>query len=356
MMITHLELRDFRGYEKLSLDLEDGLTAIAGPNASGKSNLVEAIHYLSLARSWRTPDDKDLIRDGCDSASIKATVKEGGLIRKIEIEIGKGKKKVLLNGKPVRRLSELARLTNVIVFAPSDVALFTSSPSERRNFLDVSLGKKSSDYFSLISKYGKLLKERNALLKRENPDLRLIEVLTEQMVEVSLPLVRYRRLYVDEINKILPSIVETVRGEPCKAKIHYRPFIKDGDGFIEAARKTYQDSLQSDLIHKSTSVGPHREDFSFKLNGKDISTHGSQGENRIAVFALKMCPYFLIEDKDRKPICVLDDVASELDETKVKNTLNFAKTLSQTFVTSTKLEIDGAAHIDVSANNAIIRR
>jgi DNA replication and repair protein RecF len=123
MILTHLELRNFRSYAETSLDFGDRLNLILGPNAAGKSNLAEAIHYLSLARSWRTPDDRLLIKDGCESALIRATVSEGGLTRQIEIEIARGHKRIAINGKNVRRISELSKLVNVIVFAPSDVGL-----------------------------------------------------------------------------------------------------------------------------------------------------------------------------------------------------------------------------------------
>jgi len=355
MILTHLELRDFRNYPRLTLDPGKGLNLILGDNGAGKSNLAEAVHYLSLARSWRTPDDRLLIRDHSESALIHASIQEGGLNREIEIEIAKNRKKIAINGKNIRRLSELSKLVNVIVFAPSDVSLFLGSPGERRSFLDVALGKQSLDYFSLISRYNRLLQERNAALKRQNPDRGIVSVLTKQMIEVAEPLVRFRHMYVNEINRVLPDLVSRLRGEESKASIVYHPFVRDDEGFVEAAEKAFAEALEADMLHRSTSVGPHREDFSFRLNGKNIAEYGSQGENRLAVFALKIAPYFLIEDGDKKPICVLDDVTSELDSAHQKNLLELVKTLSQVFLTATKLDIEGASIIDVSANKAIRR-
>jgi len=355
MILTHLGLRDFRNYPVLSLDPGSGLNLILGDNAAGKSNLAEAVHYLSLARSWRTQEDRLLIRDHAESALIQASIQEGGLTRQIEIEIAKNHKRITVNGKNVRRLSELSKLVNVIVFAPNDVSLFLNSPGERRNFLDVALGKQSLDYFSLISRYNRLLQERNAALKRLRPDRGIVAVLTKQMIEVAEPLVKLRHMYVNEINRVLPDLVGRLRGEPSKASIVYRPFVKDDDEFAQAAEKAFGEALENDLLHRSTSVGPHREDFSFRLNGKNVAEYGSQGENRLAVFALKIAPYFLIEDEAKKPICVLDDVTSELDGAHQKNLLEFVKTLSQVFLTATKLDIEGASIIDVSANKAIRR-
>lgn len=355
MILKRLRLRNFRSYPELDLSFDAGLTLITGPNAAGKSNLAEAIHYLSLARSWRTSDDRLLIGENGDSATILANLEEGVLQRSVSIEIGKGRKKIEINGKPVRRLSELSKLVNVIIFSPSDVPLFLESPGERRNFLDVALSKQSLDYFSLISRYNRLLLERNAALKREKPDLALIEVLTGQMIEVAEPLDKYRHMYVEQLNETLPGLLSQLRGEATTAQLIYRPFVRDDDEFPKRAKKAFAEALESDLFHKSTSIGPHREDFSFRLNGKNVADYGSQGENRLSVFALKLAPYFLIEDAGKKPICVLDDVTSELDEGHKKNLLEFVKSLSQTFITATELKIEGASNIEVSSHKAIRR-
>jgi DNA replication and repair protein RecF len=357
MILTHLELRNFRSYSELQLDFAEGLNLILGPNAVGKSNLAEAIHYLSLARSWRSQDDRLLIKDGCESALIRANVSEGGLTRQIEIEIARGHKRIAINGKNVRRISELSKLVNVIVFAPSDVGLFVNSPGERRNFLDVALSKQSLDYFSLISRYNRLLLERNAALKRSNVDLKVVEVLTQQMIEVAEPLVKLRHMYVNELNRVLPDLIHELRDPASQASIVYHPFVKDDGAFAKTARQAFKEALESDLLHRSTSIGPHREDFQFRLNGKNVADYGSQGENRLAVLSLKLAPYFLIEDADKKPICVLDDATSELDPAHQKALVNFAKEkLHQVFITATTLEIEGASIIDVSANKAIRRK
>lgn len=353
MILSHLELSNFRSYESLSLDLPTGLCLIEGANAVGKSNLAEAIYYLSLARSWRTSDDRALVADQSEMAYISASVKEGELSRTIEIEISKTHKKIKVNGKIVRRLSDLSKLTNVIVFSPSDVPLFMSSPGERRNYLDVALSKHSPDYFSLISRYNRLLYERNSCLKKEQPDRRLIEVITKQMIEVAEPLLRYRSMYIASLNEVLPDLLNRLNDEPVKAKLSYRPFVKADDEFSKRAQKAYEEALESDLIHRSTSIGPHREDFSLRYNGSDIATHGSQGQNRLAVLALKLAPYFLIEEEGKKPIVVLDDALSELDQKHREKLLGLAKSMNQCFLTTTKIDdIEDASVIEVSPHKA----
>lgn len=355
MRISSLRIHNFRNYENLRLQFGEGLHLIEGQNGSGKTNLAEAIHYLSLTRTWRSGEEKDLIKDGEKEAYLEAEIQEGKFHREIRVELAKESKKVWINGKPIRKLSELSSCVNVIVFSPMDVPLFSGSPGERRNFLDVALSKKYPEYLSLISAYSKLLRERNAALKAMEVDKSLIEVLTDQMIEVSEKIVSYRSAYALGINALLPGLLSKLRGEETSCLISYHPFVKEGDSFKERAKKAYEASLESDLLHRSTSVGPHREDFSLLFEGKDVATHGSQGENRLAVLALKLAPYFLIEEEDKKPIVVLDDVASELDEKRIHCLLDVCKGLSQVFLTATKLDLEGAIVIDVAANNATRR-
>lgn len=355
MILTSLRLRDFRGYERLDLTFDPKRNFLVGPNAAGKTNLAEAIHYLSLARSFRTQEDGNLIREGKDAAYIEAEVVEGSFHRVIGIEIGKQKKRITLNGKPLRRLSELSKVVNVIAFVPADAAIFYGSPGERRNYLDIGLSKQSEDYFRLISRFNGLLKQRNAALKRTNPDRLFLQTLTEQLIDVSEPIVRYRSMFVASLNAELPGLLAKLRGDSLPCEIVYRSFVKDDGHFRENAQKAYDDALEGDLIRKSTSIGLQREDFSFRLKGKDISEFGSQGENRMAALALKLCPYLLIEDPDKKPICVLDDVLSELDQDHRERLLHLLGEWGQTFLTATETDIHGETVIDISAHTTTRR-
>lgn len=355
MILERLILTNFRTYPNLDLEFGDKANLIVGSNASGKTNLAEAIFFLSLARSWRTLEEKSLIRFGEEFASIRAFVREGGLHREILVEITAEGKRVFLNGKPIRRLSELSRLVNVLLFTPSDVRLFKGAPGERRNFLDVSLSKRSNDYLSLISRQASLLKDRNAMLKEGAKDRQLLEVITDQLIAVQQPIVRYRSMYVTALNGVLPKLLASLRGITAPCALVYRSFVKDDEAFPERAKKAYQDALEGDLLRKTTSLGVHREDFSFKLDGKDVAEFGSQGENRMAALALKLAPFFLIEEEERKPICVLDDVTSELDAENTARLLELLRHLGQSFVTATELNLQGASVYEVANHNAIRR-
>ena len=355
MILERLVLTNFRSYASLDLEFGEGANLILGSNASGKTNLAEAVYFLSLARSWRTQEEKNLIRFGSEACSIRAYVREGELHREILIELSEEGKRIFLNGKPVRRLSELSRITNVLLFTPSDVRLFKGPPGERRNFLDVSLSKRSNDYLALIGRHATLLKSRNALLKEGGRNRELLEVITEQLIEVQEPIVRYRTMYVTSLNAVLPGVLKDLRGETSACSLVYRPFVRDDGSFKQRAQKAYQDALEGDLLHKSTSIGTHREDFSLKYNGKDVAEFGSQGENRMAALALKLSPFFLIEEPEKKPICVLDDVTSELDAENQARLLAYLEKLGQSFLTATDLSLRGASVYEVADHKAIRR-
>ena len=352
MNLTRLVLRNFRTYGSLQIEFDPGLNLILGSNASGKTNLAEAIYYLSLARSWRAPNDRVLIKDGEAAAQIAAGLMEGELHRSLEFELSKEGKRIKLNEKPVRKLSDLCRVANVVLFAPSDVSLFVGAPSERRGYLDVAISKQSSDYFALISRYSRLLKERNAALKAPTPNIELVRTFADQMAELTSPIISYRAMFISSLNDILPSLYERLSGQKASCKAVYRPFLKGADISPERAKKEYEAALESDLAHRATGVGIHREDFSLVLNGDDIAAYGSQGENRTAVIALKLAPYFLIESAAKKPIAVLDDVTSELDADRIHRLFEVLRNLGQVFVTATELDIEGASIIDVASNNA----
>ena len=349
MIIKRIGLKNFRNHQSLSFDFKNHLNILTGLNAVGKTNVVEAIYYLSLGRSFRTSEDIDLIKKNHERAEIDATILEGELTRKIKIIITKTGRMVMINGKNISKLSELSKCVNVILFQPKDVMLFSGPPRDRRNFLDIAISKKSSIYLDYISRYDKVLKERNDLLKMDKVDQTLLDVTTELMVKLSGSIISYRQMYVKDINDILNKITRALTGEKGKFELKYYPFVPYDADYQENAKKAFKRAEESDFKHKQTSIGIHREDISISLNGRDIATFGSQGENRIAALALKLSPYFLIEDRDKKPIIVLDDVMSELDHTNQERLIKFLRKFDQVFITGTKLDIPDCNHLEIKA-------
>ena len=348
MFVRRINLHNYRNHKSVEFEFSQGINVISGANASGKTNVVEAIHYLSLARSFRGVEDEELIQHGEEYAEIDSEVSEGQIKRNIHILITKKGRSVVVNGKKVSKLSDLSKVVNVLLFEPKDVMLFRGSPKERRNFLDVNLSKKYPSYLDYISHYNKALANRNEVLKGTNVDQNLLASCTDLLVKYAAPIIDYRTKYVKDITDILIKITRALTGEDNKIEIIYKPFVGKSNDFKTSALEAFNRSLESDLRQKATTVGVHREDFSIRLNDREIDVYGSQGENRLIALALKIAPYFLIEDKDKRPVVVLDDVMSELDKNHQTQLIKFLKKLDQVFITATELEISGATHIKLN--------
>ena len=342
MIVKSLKLKNFRNHNYLNYEFKPGINIFTGNNGVGKTNIVEAIYYLSLARSFRTRETKELISDGKDIGEIDSVVLEGELKRKIRIILTPRGRQVIINGKPIAKISELSELMNVVLFEPKDVLLFRGSPKARRDFLDISIAKKYPVYMSHLSNYDKLLKQRNDVLKSEKVDEILLDTTTKMLIQQSKPIIQFREAYVKDINDILIKITRALAGEEKVVKLHYKPFIEVDENFQTNAEDAFKRSLDGDLKRKATSIGVHLEDFLVTLKGKNIGEYGSQGENRLVSLALKLSPYFLITNKDKRPVVVLDDVMSELDQTHRMRLLNLLTKFEQVFITSTKLEFKNA--------------
>ncbi|MCQ2801293.1 MAG: DNA replication and repair protein RecF [Bacilli bacterium] len=355
MIVKKLTLRNFRNYDYVDVEFDPKLNIIIGDNAAGKTNIVEAIHFLSLARSFRTLESAELIKNRRQFATIEASIEQDTIRKDIVALLTSSSKKFTCNDKPVKKISDLSKLINVLVFQPKDTLMFSDSPLVRRNFLDVNLSKKSPVYLENLMIFEKLLRERNSILKEDNIDHVQLKVVTDQLIDVEETICKYRQAYISEINQILSKIITQLKGEMETAKLEYLPFIKLDDKFKVSCARAYERNEESDIKHKMTQIGIHREDMKMILNGKDISLQGSQGENRIAVIALKIAPFFLIEDKDLKPIIVLDDVMSELDSEHKERLVTFVKGLGQVFITSTNTTVKNASIYEVKQHN-ITRR
>ena len=335
MIVKNIKLINFRCYENLEIEFSPGMNYIYGDNASGKTSLVEAIYYLSLARSFKTNKDKELIKKNNDTALINAYLNSLDSYKEILISLMDVGKKIFINKKQIKKISELSNLINAIYFIPKDVNLLKESPSQRRLFLNLSIAKVSNKYLELCINYEKILHSRNELLKQEKINYDLLDVLTNQIIQISKEIYLYRKNYIDNLNKKINYVYKSITGKDEKINIIYETFISNYENFEMIANKKYKDSLENDMQKKVTNIGIHKEDFKIFLNSKDVSKYGSQGENRLSVLALKITPYELIEEEEKKPIIILDDVLSELDKNNQENLLNYLSKLKQVFITST---------------------
>ncbi len=352
MIIEDIKLTNFRNYKNLSVSFTKGMNVFYGDNGSGKTNLAEAIYFLSLSKSFRTNNESDVINiEENNHALINAHISKGKNYKKIDIYITKDGKKISIDNKSVNKISTLSNEVNVIYFLPKDVNLFKESPKVRRNFFNISLSKQKEEYLKLLNDYEKVLKSRNELLKEDEPDLTLIDVYSDQLITYSEKIYKYRKEYFENINSYLPELYQKISMKKSSIKLIYLPFINDLSSYKELANEKYKDALENDLKLKRTTIGVHLEDFYILLDGKNITLYGSQGQNRMAVLALKLVPYFLIKEIEKKPIIILDDVLSELDDKNKMNLLNLLSNLEQVFITSTqKVELENIKNYLIKNN------
>ena len=355
MRIKKIELLNFRGYEKLSVLFEPGINVFIGKNGSGKTNLAEAISYLSIARSFRTNDEKELRKHGEIFSRLRGQFEVDERFTKVDVLLTSKGKQIIVNGSEIKSLSELINELHVLVFKPGDAFLFDESPSERRKLINLEISRQSKKYLIAIRKYEKLLLERNALLKENDVNETQIEIVTKMMIDVSKEIVSLRNLFFEKLKPITEKISYELTGGLKRFVFNYHSFVEINNFEINA-QNAFNKAKENDLRYGMTTIGPHREDFSCVLNGVEIKTSGSQGEKRLAALILKLAIYELVKDKNKKPILILDDVFSELDEERQSKLLKLIRGYEQVIVTTTEWNKDVEATVFEVANHKVTRR
>ncbi|MFN2745023.1 DNA replication/repair protein RecF [Bacillus sp. z60-18] len=352
MYIQNITLSSYRNYERLELQFENKVNVIIGENAQGKTNLMEAIYVLAMAKSHRTSNDKELIRWDEDYAKIEGRVmKKNGSVP-IQLVISKKGKKGKVNHIEQQKLSQYVGAVNTIMFAPEDLNLVKGSPQVRRRFLDMEIGQVSPVYLHDLSLYQKILSQRNHFLKqlqtRKQTDQTMLDVLTEQLAEFAAKVVIKRLQFVDQLEKWAQPIHSGIsRGlEELTLKYHTSLHVSDSPDLSKMIN-SYQEAfskLRDKEIDRGVSLsGPHRDDVLFYVNGRDVQTYGSQGQQRTTALSLKLAEIDLIQEEiGEYPILLLDDVLSELDDYRQSHLLHTIQGRVQTFVTTTS--VDGIDH------------
>ncbi|KGX85675.1 DNA replication/repair protein RecF [Pontibacillus litoralis] len=352
MHIEQLTLRNYRNYQSLNLTFDDKVNVIIGENAQGKTNLMEAIYVLAFSKSHRTPRDKELIMWEQEYAKIKGNVVKRNRSLPLEIVVSRKGKKAKLNHLEQKRLSDYIGALNVVMFAPEDLNLVKGSPQVRRRFIDMEIGQIQPAYIYHLGQYQKILKQRNHLLKdlqrKQDADRTMLYVLTEQLIEHAATIVRRRMKFLRLLRKWAAPIHEGISRQLEQLEIAYDASIDvSEDVDLSTMIRVFQDKfteIEQKEIERGTSlVGPHRDDLIFYVNGKDVQTYGSQGQQRTTALSLKLAEIELIHSEvGEYPILLLDDVLSELDDFRQSHLLNSIQGKVQTFVSTTS--VDGIEH------------
>jgi DNA replication and repair protein RecF len=369
MYLNNLELINFRNYKSVKLNFKNGTILIVGDNGQGKTNLLESIHYISSGKSHRTSDQDELINWDSDYAILRASLGNSmedtadSSKQLIEIELNKKSNiKIRIDGVYYRRKSDFTSIIPSVIFSPDDLRFIKAGPSSRRDFLDDILEKLQSKYTAQRLNYQKILNQRNSLLKSmigpeqaygnstmEAWDENLVQHGSEIIEKRCSLLESIREKFVKYMNYFFPDIQadifyifswdRSIRVALTGAALNNPVNLQDSIISVKDIFNTkLKQGFKKDLLFKTTLVGPHRDDLLITINGKDLRSFGSQGQQRIASISLKLCEIHILEEELRtEPILLLDDVLSELDNERRNKLIEIIKNKFQTLVTTTNL-------------------
>jgi DNA replication and repair protein RecF len=337
MIIQSIKLENFRNYNLLDISFRDGTNILYGDNAQGKTNILEAIYLCGTTKSHKGSKDREIIKFNNDESHIRTIILKNNIEYKIDVHLRKNKTKgIAINQIPIKKASDLFGIVNFVFFSPEDLNIIKSGPSERRRFIDLELCQLDKLYLHNLTKYNKIINQRNKLLKDipfQN-DLRdTLSVWDLQLVYYGVKIIERRKLFINQINEIIYEIHKNLSGGKEELVIQYEQNVSE-DLFLEKLSR----NIEKDIKMKNTSVGPHRDDLNFLNKDMDIRKYGSQGQQRTAALSLKLSEIELVKKIiNDKPILLLDDVLSELDSNRQNYLLNSINN-TQTLITCTGLD------------------
>lgn len=323
MYLKRLAMINFRNYKQLDVKFDKDIIYFLGNNGVGKTNLLEAIYYISNLESFRCNDDKNLINEFKGQFRLEAIVDDIDY----KLNISQSNKDLQIDGIEYKKYREYLGKVNVIEFIPEQVYLFKDSPKDRRKFLDKELSKTDKVYLENLLVYNKLLKQRNELLKTSSSYKEtLFEIIDDKLADLQQYIINKRKEFLKELENELKEFKENF-----EITLKYNSFLEDVSK--ENILTKYKESYLKDKEKMVTSLGVHRDDFEMYINGVEIANYASQGEQRYCVLILKLALAKLIKKKEKKdPIIILDDVFSELDENRKLKVYEILKEYEQVFI------------------------
>lgn len=341
-VLEKIVISDFRNITLQELEFSPNINCISGNNGEGKTNLLDAIYYLSMTKSAFSTSDRFSFRHGTDEFSIAGTYRmENGLSSRFALMMSlKGEKKVKRDDKPYPRVSGHIGVLPIVMVSPADISMVSESGEERRRFVNSVLSQMNREYMSALQQYNRLLLQRNRMLKDAVVDHSFMEVIDMKMAALAEPVYNERKRFVEELTPIVSEYYNTLSGGSEKVGIEYESDLA----------KAHLDSLlassfEKDRILKYTTCGIQRDDFIFTMNGHPIRRHGSQGQQKSFLVALKFAQYEIMKrNYGFAPILLLDDVFDKLDMSRIANLLQMVASndFGQIFITdSNKVRMSG---------------
>ena len=370
MRIKRLKVENFRNLEKLDIEFSDGVNIIYGNNAQGKTNIIEAIYIFSFGKSFRANRDIELLK--FDKEYFLSNIEIMKKDRELEMDFGfdkiSNKKMIKVNGVIQKKISDIIGKLNVVVFKPEDIKIVTDAPSVRRKYIDYLISSISKGYLENITKYKKVLEERNNLLKEikiklkgnrvlEKNDEDFLDVYDKLLSKLNCEIYNERKRVIEKLNDYIYGIhLKLTENYINNEKLH----IKYVSNVEEDIQKMYNDLIKSRLndINKGyTSFGIHRDDYIISINSLDVSIYGSQGQKKSSIISLKLSELKVIEEViGEKPVLLLDDYMSELDERRRLKFLDIIEDIQIIITTTHKISIDGKENTYFYVDNGKIER
>lgn len=367
LSITHISFLNFRSYERFDLDGVGPLTVLVGPNAVGKTNVIEGIGLLTAQSSFRHAPVDQLVRAGSSFGRLSADVTDGSRQLELTVQLSEGKKKHLLNGK-AKRTADLKGLVPSVTFTPDDLELAKGAMATRRSALDALGSQLSANHYLIRRDYEKVLRHKNRLLKDEAPAA-LVEAMNDTLVTCGAQLSCYRAALFEKLAASMASYYAEITEGTERLEAGFTPSWEEHDPLAFAtyafgrdeARASMADALArrsaEEQVRRRALVGPHADRIEFFIDGKNAALFGSQGQQRSVVLAFKLAEATLIQDILRqKPVLLLDDVMSELDAARRRALVAFISGDIQTFITTTNLAyfdddlLDAARIVELGRN------
>ena len=343
MTIEKMELIHFRNYEKLELQPHPEINLFFGENGSGKTNLLEAIHFCSLGKSHRLSQDANAVLIGEKAAAVRVEVRSRLSRSRIEIRLSPGEeniKSVWIDGNRASRLSEMMGLLRCVIFSPEDLNLIREGPAVRRRFLDMMISQISRPYFIALQQYRTAMNHRSAILRtarlENRPVSGMIEDFEQAMSDYAETIYRERFGHERFLSEMANEMYREISGREQETfQIQYRSCLKSDRDGSPSLKEALRDCREEDMKNGTTSAGPHRDDLSLTLNSRNMKNYASQGQMRTGALSLKLAQLKVIQKlTGENPVLLLDDVMSELDPERRSNLLHILQD-TQTFITCT---------------------
>ena len=370
MRIKKIQVENFRNLENIKIEFSDGINIIYGNNAQGKTNIIEAIYVFSFGKSFRATKEIELLKFDKDYFLSKIDIIKKD--RDTEMSFGfdkiTNKKMIKINGVIQKKVSDIIGKLNIVVFKPEDIKIVTDSPSIRRKYIDFVISSISKSYLENITKYKKVLEERNNLLKEIKirfkgskklleTDQNLLDVYDKLLSKLNIDIYNERNKIINKLNTYIYDIHLKLTENYTKSENLHIKYVSNVAEDIEKMYNNLSKSRINDINKGYTSLGIHRDDYIISINSLDVSIYGSQGQKKSSIISLKLSELKVIEEViGEKPVLLLDDYMSELDEKRRLKFLDIIEDIQIIITTTHKISIDGKENTYFYVDNGKIER